>query len=383
MNTGTVISGIGHAALVAWALLGGVFEREPDLPEIEATDVSIISVQEFEVLTASTNAPETVSEAPSVAQPATPQLDQAAAPSSDQAPELPSLQSETEAPALPDTTPEMAALVPPPPDSPIEDTAPEAPTPPAPPLADAPERPDLPPSPEAAPRIAALPQPEPPADAVPDDIVREEAEAEAESETLSEETETTAPEETTTEIVTEADEPAGAPEASPRPPTRPSPPVQTAEPEPEETPTPEATAEATPEPEPEQPSTEDAVTAALAEALQPEAEPSVPAGPPLTAAEKEALRLRVGRCWNLGSSSTDAQRTVVVVLVSMSREGRPERIEFLSSNGATEDATRIAFDAARRAVLRCGAQGYDLPPEKYAQWREIEMTFNPEEMRRR
>ena len=35
----------------------------------------------------------------------------------------------------------------------------------------------------------------------------------------------------------------------------------------------------------------------------------------------------------------------------------------------------------RPSKLHCGASGFDLPPEKYAQWREIEMTFNPERMR--
>ncbi|MEM9438259.1 MAG: energy transducer TonB, partial [Pseudomonadota bacterium] len=39
--------------------------------------------------------------------------------------------------------------------------------------------------------------------------------------------------------------------------------------------------------------------------------------------------------------------------------------------------------AARRAIIRCGATGFDLPREKYDQWRQIEMTFNPEEMRTR
>ena len=38
-------------------------------------------------------------------------------------------------------------------------------------------------------------------------------------------------------------------------------------------------------------------------------------------------------------------------------------------------------EAARRAIIRCGASGYNLPVEKYDQWRDIEMTFNPERMR--
>ena len=38
-------------------------------------------------------------------------------------------------------------------------------------------------------------------------------------------------------------------------------------------------------------------------------------------------------------------------------------------------------EAARRAIIRCGARGFELPPEKYEQWRDIEMTFDPERMR--
>ena len=46
-------------------------------------------------------------------------------------------------------------------------------------------------------------------------------------------------------------------------------------------------------------------------------------------------------------------------------------------------AQNAAFEAARRAVLRCQRGGFDLPIEKYDHWRDIEMTFNPEKMRRR
>ncbi|MEQ9675666.1 MAG: energy transducer TonB, partial [Roseovarius indicus] len=38
-------------------------------------------------------------------------------------------------------------------------------------------------------------------------------------------------------------------------------------------------------------------------------------------------------------------------------------------------------EAARRAIISCVADGYKVPPEKYDQWRDIEMTFNPEKMR--
>jgi DhnA family fructose-bisphosphate aldolase class Ia len=67
----------------------------------------------------------------------------------------------------------------------------------------------------------------------------------------------------------------------------------------------------------------------------------------------------------------------------MAETGRPDiaSIRMLSHSGGSATAARQAFEAARRAIIRCGADGFDLPREKYEQWRDIEMTFNPEKMR--
>ena len=191
--------------------------------------------------------------------------------------------------------------------------------------------------------------------------------------------------------MTEADDPAdAAPSRSLRPRPRPT---RQAEAEPE----PETQPQDDPQPaaqEPEQTETatqqspevdENAVENALAEALggsdtQPD---STPSGPPLTTGEKEGLRVAVQQCWNVGSLSSEALATTVVVGVSMSEDGRPitASIKMLGSSGGSNSAAQQAFEAARRAIIRCGADGYKLPPEKYDQWRDIEMTFNPEKMR--
>ena len=103
----------------------------------------------------------------------------------------------------------------------------------------------------------------------------------------------------------------------------------------------------------------------------------------MTTGEKDALRVAVQGCWNVGSLSTEALRVTVTVGVSMDRQGRPMpgSVRMLGADGGTDSAANQAYEAARRAIIRCGARGYDLPAEKYAQWREIEMTFNPERMR--
>jgi hypothetical protein len=107
---------------------------------------------------------------------------------------------------------------------------------------------------------------------------------------------------------------------------------------------------------------------------------AAPSGPPLTGSELEGLRVSVGRCWNVGTLSTEATETVVTAFVRMNRDGTPDNgsIRMLSYDGGSEAAAKRVFDTARRAIIRCGARGFPLPVEKYGQWREIEMTFNPE-----
>jgi len=90
----------------------------------------------------------------------------------------------------------------------------------------------------------------------------------------------------------------------------------------------------------------------------------------------------VQQCWVVDVGSQAANVTVVVGM-SMERDGtvRPGSLKLISSSGGDGGAVQVAFQAARRAILRCQRGGYDLPTDKYDRWRDIEMTFNPEKMR--
>ena len=60
----------------------------------------------------------------------------------------------------------------------------------------------------------------------------------------------------------------------------------------------------------------------------------------------------------------------------------PASIKLLSNSGGSDaGAVQAAFEKARRAILRGSANGFNLPPDKYDQWRDIEMVFNPDGMR--
>jgi hypothetical protein len=81
----------------------------------------------------------------------------------------------------------------------------------------------------------------------------------------------------------------------------------------------------------------------------------------------------------------EALRTTVTVGVSVGQDGVPDAgsISLVSSAGGSDTAVRQAFEAARRAIIRCGARGFPLPAEKYDQWRNMELVFDPNGMRMR
>jgi hypothetical protein len=58
-------------------------------------------------------------------------------------------------------------------------------------------------------------------------------------------------------------------------------------------------------------------------------------------------------------------------------------VRMVSASGGNDAQTSTAFQAARRAILRCQSSGYKLPPEKYDQWQNVEITFDPSGMRLR
>ncbi len=355
MQTGTRISAIAHAGLIGIAVFGGAFRSEP-LP-FEVREVTVISAEEYAALTAP-RAPDAIENSP-------------------RPPSRPAPVEEAPPEPEPPQPVEPEPVVEPEPPRPVEPEPVPVPETPEPEALVVPE----PPAPAPSERVAPEPVPTPPEEARPDVVAQPEVVPDETAESPQEPQEpqeATAPEAASDRIVTEAEAESEtlatlAPIRSPRPPTvRP------------ERPTPAPTPTAQPAPETQAaPDTSDAVNAALAEALAGSDTPEAPSGPPLSAGEKDALRVAVSQCWNVGSLSSEALKTTVVVAVTMAQDGKPitDSIRMVSSSGGSDGSARDAFGAARRAIIRCGSSGFDLPAEKYDQWRDIEMTFNPERMR--
>jgi len=382
-NTGVIVSGIGHLVLIGWALLAPFFQSNGKALPVATTEVSLISAEEFAALNVPQDSQPSIPRAeitPPVPTPSDPAETALPAPAPESEPAVSPPPEPAPVPVPPPEKPPEVEAPPAAPPAEVADTPPDTPAPPPAEqvVIDAP--PSDRPTPRAAPRVAPRPAEPAPPKAAPADAVTEEVRPDPEAESPVPEAEAAAPPEATTEIVTEAEKPASAapqrslrPRSRPNRPALPAVPVETATPQ---EPAADAMAEAIAA------AVQDANSAPVSGAAAPQEETAA-AGPPLSRGEKDALRVAVSRCWNVGSLSSEALATTVVVAVSLSRDGRPKpgTIRMLSASGGTPASARQAFEAARRAILRCGAGGYDLPIGKYDHWRDIEITFNPEKMR--
>jgi hypothetical protein len=387
METGTYISGLGHVAVIGWALLGGPLVTPDDAATLQVTDVEVISEAAFAALVS--HAPSASTETPAAPAPEA-DANATTTPKADAATRIASL--------TPPATPQPAGVRPTAPvmDAPradVQDAPPTMETPatdtvgatlitPTAPTADedrAGREPDrlamVTPSMRPAPRVDSTPAPRPEPDA---ERARETEEATQPDETATEpgeEKTPKAPEEASSEIVTEAkeSETESAPVRTSRPKGRPADLADKAR-----------AAAAEIETAMNQAVADAADSGTTTPASKPETPRPAPSGPPLTQAETDGLRMAVQECWNVNPTS-EAARVTVVIGFEMEKSGQVllNTIRLISASDGSDAAKRSAYDAGRRAIIRCQQGGYRLPPEKFDHWKEVEVTFNPEKMRNR
>lgn len=98
---------------------------------------------------------------------------------------------------------------------------------------------------------------------------------------------------------------------------------------------------------------------------------------PLTQEDVNRLHWSIERCWNAGPLWSEIRQVAVTTGFEMSPDGRPipGTIRLIEVQGGNAASQMQAFEAARRAIEECGAEGYALPREHYDQWRFAEITF--------
>lgn len=378
MQTGTIYSGIGHAGVILWVLVGDWLFAPKPVDEVIVTQVSMLTSAEFDALQAASTP--TPSEEPAPVRPqARPEVQPAPEPEPEPAPvpePEPIPEPEPEPEPLPEPEPEPApseAV-----QAEVEQVLPSTST-------------EIQPLPEAAEIVAPSPVEVPTEAAVSDTPTPAVSEDPAETEVVQETpTEETVPEDTGDVLLTEANRDqteATGMTTSIRPRAKPSRPTPQPEPEVARVETPRPTpAETQPV---DDSATEDAIAALLAEAAsEPAPNPAPtggqnrPQGPPLTGGEMGDISSAIARRWNLGAASTDVLSTMVVVRVTFGPDGRPTDFQLIESNGPSQAAIDNLFQIARRAVNRTHSEGgIPLPPDKFDTWRVLDLVFDANGMR--
>jgi hypothetical protein len=90
-----------------------------------------------------------------------------------------------------------------------------------------------------------------------------------------------------------------------------------------------------------------------------------------------AFRAQISRCWSPPVGGLGGDAIIVKLRIMLNEDGTLTRAPELA-NDFNSPFFGPAADSAIRAVLQC--QPYRLPPEKFSQWRDMLLTFDPSRM---
>ena len=377
MDIGVKISGTAHAILISIAIFGApIFSSDEENP-IQISEVSLISLEEFELLTKE-NMPVFQSEPePEVQEP---ELEPEV-----QEPELePEVQEPEPEPEVQEPEPEPELEVQEPePEPEVQEIINESDSDLIAPIADEDNLGELTPefNENAAPKAAEIisdvsnEAPEEPADiGALEDTSFEKVNGADEEKLEIELNENTPAEESTTQIVTEAEEQKSdlVPSRTSKPKSRPKNLKTTKEIAIKPKLKPKEVVEA------EKDTTAESILESLKEKKEPE--PFLN----LTPAQKESvgniIRNKMRLCWNPPVGVENGLTNVMILGLKFDIDGKlvesPVNLTPNSGVGSLQ-----AFEAARRAVIRCSPYN-ELDPEIYDGWKELNLKFNPKNMGR-
>lgn len=106
-----------------------------------------------------------------------------------------------------------------------------------------------------------------------------------------------------------------------------------------------------------------------------------PLGEKLTVSEADALRRQLESCWNVPIGAQDAENLVIEIRLVVNPDRTVRQASIVNqSRYNQDDFFRAAADSAIRAVRHPNCSPLALPEDKYNQWQNIVVTFNPKEM---
>ena len=89
------------------------------------------------------------------------------------------------------------------------------------------------------------------------------------------------------------------------------------------------------------------------------------------------MQAKMRECWRLPTGGVGADQMVVTVRVRLRRDGLLAAYPEVQ-NTSSSPFFRVAAESVKRALKAC--EPYDLPPDKYDIWRDMDLDFDPRAM---
>ena len=109
-------------------------------------------------------------------------------------------------------------------------------------------------------------------------------------------------------------------------------------------------------------------------------QPVAPLGPQLTTSEIDVVKQQIEHCWSPSAAAKEAHDLVVDITAEVADDGRVVSAQITSTARMGDPFYRAAAESALRAVLNPQCSPLKLPPEKYQQWKTLDLTFNPKDL---
>ena len=97
---------------------------------------------------------------------------------------------------------------------------------------------------------------------------------------------------------------------------------------------------------------------------------------------RDALKNQIEQCWSPPAGAPHPEQLIVAFSLALNPDGSvsgtPQLTAESSSAAAGNPFMRAAADAARRAIYVCAP--YKLPPDRYADWRDSTIKFDPRDL---
>ncbi|MGE0650997.1 MAG: energy transducer TonB [Alphaproteobacteria bacterium] len=96
-----------------------------------------------------------------------------------------------------------------------------------------------------------------------------------------------------------------------------------------------------------------------------------------TMSEIDAIRHRIEQCWNIPAGAREADKLIVSIRVWVNPDGTVRDARILDQARLSDTFFRTAAESALRAVLNPRCSPLPIPINKYEQFKEMVLDFNP------